>query len=303
MSIKAFISYSWDSEEHKTWVLKLASDLVRHGVDVILDQWNARLGDDLAFFMEQGLTSSSLVLCVCSEQYVAKANAGKGGVGYEKRIISADMISGDNKRFILPIIKNNPSGTKSPTFLSGLFYVDFDKNDYYDNYRRLISRLYNEDTESKPELGNNPFDVSELSQQITAKLNLEENEFYNPAMSGTVSFDYKKHNGLFTIGSGEYEFVTKWSEAGADCIHCYKDCVFRIGYKAGSCDYPQLVEIVKEFDFSSRAKAIHVGEVVILENHNHRFAALKVLNIVTAERDIGHLLEFEYHIYGMREDC
>lgn len=41
---KAFISYAWDNEEHKNWVLKLASDLRHHGIDAILDQWDARLG-------------------------------------------------------------------------------------------------------------------------------------------------------------------------------------------------------------------------------------------------------------------
>lgn len=46
---KTFISYAWDSEEHKNWVLKLASDLRRHGVDTILDQWDVRLGNDLPF--------------------------------------------------------------------------------------------------------------------------------------------------------------------------------------------------------------------------------------------------------------
>ena len=69
---KAFISYAWDSEEHNEWVLKLASDLRRHGVDVILDQWDARLGNDLSFFMEQGLTASHFVLCVCNDKYIKK---------------------------------------------------------------------------------------------------------------------------------------------------------------------------------------------------------------------------------------
>ena len=87
---KVFISYSWDTEngddEHKKWVRDLATKLRSHGVDVILDQFDLRLGDDLPFFMEQGLTISHLVICICSEKYTEKANAGKKGVGYEKRI-------------------------------------------------------------------------------------------------------------------------------------------------------------------------------------------------------------------------
>ena len=85
---KLFISYSHDSVEHKKWVLKLATDLRQHmGVDVTLDQWDLRAGSDLSLFMEQGLNDASLVLCVCSEQYVQKANAGTNGTGYEKMIM------------------------------------------------------------------------------------------------------------------------------------------------------------------------------------------------------------------------
>lgn len=45
-----FISYSHDNEEHKEWGAKFASNLSSHGVDVILDQWDLRLGDDLHFY-------------------------------------------------------------------------------------------------------------------------------------------------------------------------------------------------------------------------------------------------------------
>ena len=41
---KVFVSYSHDSQDHKDWVLKLATRLVANGVDVILDQWDLSLG-------------------------------------------------------------------------------------------------------------------------------------------------------------------------------------------------------------------------------------------------------------------
>jgi hypothetical protein len=46
---KVFISYSHDDMEHKLWVKELATLLRSHGVDIILDQWDLRLGSDLAF--------------------------------------------------------------------------------------------------------------------------------------------------------------------------------------------------------------------------------------------------------------
>ena len=101
---KVFVSYAWDSEEHKEWVAKLATNLRQHGVDAILDQWDVRLGDELSFFMEQGLTESHLVICVCSDKYIAKADCGLGGAGYEKRILASEMLNDEDKRFIIPRI-------------------------------------------------------------------------------------------------------------------------------------------------------------------------------------------------------
>ncbi len=36
---------------------------------------------------------------------------------------------------------------------------------------------------------------------------------------------------------------------------------------------------------------------MLLENRNHKFAALRVTRVVRRDEDINHLLEFEYKIY------
>ena len=291
-----FISYAWDSEEHKNWVLKFASDLRSHGVDAILDQWDARLGNDLFFFMEQGLTTSHLVLCICSDRYVEKANGGIGGAGYEKRILASELISGNDTQFILPIIKGNSNYCKLPTFLSGLKYVDFDCGDYFDCYRELLERIYDEDIKKKPALGRNPFASTVLSDRITTKLNIEKVKFQNPAMEGIASFDYKSNSGHYIIGEGVYQFDTYWSECGHNSIYCYKDYIFRLGYDPTYKEFPSPNKFTN-FDFSSRTRSVNIGEIVLLENQNHKFAAIKVTNIHTRKEDSNHLLEFEYHIY------
>ena len=48
----AFISYSWDDDEHKSWVRAFAERLRADGVEAILDQWAAVPGDQLPQFME-----------------------------------------------------------------------------------------------------------------------------------------------------------------------------------------------------------------------------------------------------------
>jgi hypothetical protein len=37
--VRVFVSYSHDSDPHRAWVLKLATDLRANGVDATLDQW------------------------------------------------------------------------------------------------------------------------------------------------------------------------------------------------------------------------------------------------------------------------
>ena len=61
---KVFVSYSHDSAAHKAWVLKLATDLRANGVDATLDAWDLALGQDVAAFMNDGITSSDRLACM-----------------------------------------------------------------------------------------------------------------------------------------------------------------------------------------------------------------------------------------------
>ena len=120
-----FISYSHDSESHLAWVLQLATRLRHNGVDAILDQWNLDLGRDVAAFIEKGLSKSSRVLCICSDNYVRKANNKEGGVGYEKRIMTVEIMANLTTDWVIPVIRNNINGELVPTFLGGCLYIDF----------------------------------------------------------------------------------------------------------------------------------------------------------------------------------
>ena len=118
-----FISYSHDSQEHKRWVLDLATRLRSSGVDAILDQWELGPGSDLPHFMEQNLASAARVLMICTERYVAKANAGIGGVGYEKMIVTAELLKKIDSRDVIPVVRQN-GPAKVPIFLGTKMYVD-----------------------------------------------------------------------------------------------------------------------------------------------------------------------------------
>lgn len=67
-----FISYSWDSELHKQWVLNLSKDLrEKYRVFTLLDQYN-RGGADFVTFMTDGLKKAHRVLIIGTPKYKEK---------------------------------------------------------------------------------------------------------------------------------------------------------------------------------------------------------------------------------------
>lgn len=162
---KVFVSYSHDSQEHKKWVLDFATRLRNTGVDAIIDQWELKPGDDVPHFMEKHLANSNRVLMICTDRYVEKANAGKGGVGYEKMIITADLLKSIDSNKVIPIIRQ--SGTHDvPTFLKSKLYIDFSRADEFEfSYDELTRAIHNAPLFVKPPVGNNPFVPVESMQQ------------------------------------------------------------------------------------------------------------------------------------------
>ena len=164
---KVFISYSHDTLAHKKWVLDLATRLRNNGIDAILDQWELNAGDDLPHFMETHLAKSDFVIMVCTEKYVIKANAGKGGVGYEKMIITSSLLDGIDANKVIPILREKGEHSV-PTFLKTKLYVDFSKNDDFEfSYDELIRTIHKSPLYKKPEVGNKPF--KEIDENIELK--------------------------------------------------------------------------------------------------------------------------------------
>lgn len=153
-----FISYSHDSEDHKAWVLRLATDLRERGVDATLDQWELVLGQDLAAFMQKGILEADRVLLVCSGSYVSKAEAGSGGVGFERLIVTAEVVQNiDTKKFI-PLLRSNAGEVRVPRFLGPRLYIDFTDDVAYESKREdLLRELLGAPRLVKPPLGANPF--------------------------------------------------------------------------------------------------------------------------------------------------
>ncbi|MDE0554674.1 MAG: toll/interleukin-1 receptor domain-containing protein [Candidatus Poribacteria bacterium] len=165
---KVFISYSHDSPEHKRWVSELAARLRHNGIDAILDQWDLGLGDDITRFMERGIVDADRVLVICTGKYVNKANAGEGGVGYERMIVNAELVQNLGTDKFIPIIRQASGKEKTPTFLGTRVYADFTRDSQFDaECEKLIRELHEMPIIEKPPLGKSPFPPVESDTQLT----------------------------------------------------------------------------------------------------------------------------------------
>ncbi len=148
-----FISYSHDNEDHKQWVLNLCNDLVSEGIEVIFDEWNP-IGKNVQAFMES-CTEHDRVIIICTPGYVMKANNGKGGVAYEKAIITQEIIKDTNYDKCIPIVReSSPSLDMNPKFIGHARYIDM-RNDsgYKIELERLVKTILGIDVEENQERG------------------------------------------------------------------------------------------------------------------------------------------------------
>ena len=150
-----FISYSWDSEDHKAWVCQLATALRSKGIDARIDQWEAQLGMDLSKYMEERIRSSDYVLLVCTPCFAERANTGKGGVGYEKGVITGEIYYGAQQTKFIPILRTGSVKKSLPSYLLNKLFVDFrDDFDFNDGILAIVRHIYRKPEHALPPLGN-----------------------------------------------------------------------------------------------------------------------------------------------------
>lgn len=276
-SPKVFVSYSHDSDSHKAWVENLSARLVKNGVDVILDQWDLRLGGDLPLFMEHGLKDAKRVLAVCTTRYVEKANLGQGGVGYERMILTSSLMRSISSDRIIPIIRENDLDEPTPTFLSTRRYIDFRENAMNEErYAELIRDIHGVHVKPRPALGPNPF--TESPPQIEPAVAFSASRYASASMTGSVEFDYSNNDGCFSIGEGDYRFLLQWGGGSSDSIYAYRD---GDGAVALAEDTENISDITDAslYDTSSRVRRPYVGDIVIWRNRAGYYAATKLKHV------------------------
>lgn len=183
---KAFISYSWSSEGHVAWVRELGEKLLSDGVDVVLDQWDLKPGQDKYKFMEQMVNDPSVtkVLLICDKKYAEKADGRKGGVGDETQIVSSDVYGSVTQTKFLPIVaeKDENGQPYKPAYIKARIHVDLSSPEaYYEQYDTLLREIYGKPLVTKPTLGKAPAFLLGDNQpllQTTHKLQAFRNAVY-----------------------------------------------------------------------------------------------------------------------------
>lgn len=158
---KLFISYSWSSAEHETWVLDLAKSLVESGIEVLLDKWQLRDGHDSIKFMESMVTNAEVkkVVILADKTYVEKANARVGGVGTETQILTPDLYSGQSQdKFVLVVCERDEQGKPYvPTYYRGRIHIDMSHEETYaSGHEQLIRWVFDKPLHVRPEIGPRP---------------------------------------------------------------------------------------------------------------------------------------------------
>jgi SEFIR domain len=109
----AFISYSWDSEEHRQWVLPLATRLHENGINVVLDHWYLALGTDKTSLWKRQCRRDH-VLLICTTKYKEKADGRSGGVGWETSIVTGELADDLTQTKFIPVLRQGSFQTTFP---------------------------------------------------------------------------------------------------------------------------------------------------------------------------------------------
>ncbi|MCQ6960019.1 toll/interleukin-1 receptor domain-containing protein [Mucilaginibacter aquariorum] len=248
ISPKVFISYSWTTPTHEDWVINLSERLMSDGVDVTIDKWNLKEGQDKYSFMESMVTSPDIsrVLIILDEKYAEKANGRNGGVGTETQIISPQIYSNVSQEKFIPIVSERDSIGEPflPTYLEGRIYIDLSSLDFFEeNYEKLLRNIFQRPAYTKPKIGTAPtylFESKITTPRISAlnkslmhvldkhpeRVNTISKDFFNEYYQALKLFSLKDlSNNSIDIGRQVVENLNEYTDLRNDFIYFFSKIV------------------------------------------------------------------------------
>lgn len=306
MKSKIFISYAWennkkDDEIIKSFVQWLAIYLRKWDFIVYLDQFENRPGTDLDNFMKQGINSSRIVLCICTETYLNKMEIPGTGVYNEVVLLKEKSTS----PFIIPIIQNEEF-QNLPDFFKGKFVSQLDMKTPYSKSNQspifeLITTLRDENlsieninAESRIE---NYYNDVEKIKFFSDTINLMS---FEGQIEKKITFRYLMNGKEFKLGIPPMQFITRWSTAGLNSIHSY-NCVqnmFRIH------NFINFENVTKPSDIKQEdlvpinwAVNLKIGDGIIWINNDNFMAIGKILDVyIDPEDEFNNTVSLHYRI-------
>lgn len=240
---KLFISYCWSNTEHEEWVLRLGTELRENGVNVVLDKWDLKEGNDANAFMEKMVSDEDIkkVILVIDDLYSEKANKRAGGVGTETQIISAEVYeSVDQNKFVAVISSRDKEGNaKLPVFYKSRIYIDLSDEDLYGkNFEQLLRWVYDKPFNIKPELGKKPAFLDEeigvsLGTSVSFRRLIEAvknarphsngalTEYFNLFAENLCKFRLEPSNGVTDFDEQVIESISQFVPARSELIEVF----------------------------------------------------------------------------------
>ena len=153
-----FISYSWDSENHKQWVLDLSNDLrEKYRVYTLLDRYNHG-GDDLPTFMMKGLKRADRVLIIGTPKYKEKLeNSNSGGAKFEDQVITISLYNDMGSDKFVPVLREGNFSESFNTLIETRLGYDMTNDVQYEvRLQELAADLWRQPMNIAPPLGPKP---------------------------------------------------------------------------------------------------------------------------------------------------
>jgi small GTP-binding protein len=131
-----FISYAWGDALQEHWVLRLADDLLKADLQVVLDQWdNAAIGANISRFISR-IEACDFILAVGTPTYRQKyenmVSIHGSVVAAEVDLINKRLIGTEaQKASILPLLLEGEEITSFPPLFHGRVYANFKREEYY----------------------------------------------------------------------------------------------------------------------------------------------------------------------------
>ncbi|WP_460231416.1 toll/interleukin-1 receptor domain-containing protein [Agrobacterium radiobacter] len=213
---RVFISYSWSNQDHQNQVIDIAKSLVGEGIDVVLDVWDLKPGNDSYVFMESMVSDNvTKVLMLCDETYVKKSDDRQGGAGTEAQIITPKIYREHNQdKFVAAIMGRDENGNPYiPTYYGGRIYFDLTSpTNYPTEFEKIVRWAWGKPLHEKPALGVKPAYLDETAKPSLINSGMAHRAALSALKTGSKRSAPLVNDFFDTIISGMEEFRIKYSK-------------------------------------------------------------------------------------------